>query len=358
MQSSLLVLAIGTAVATGPQVSRAELAVGDPAPKLGVGKWVQGGPVGDFESNRVYIVEFWATWCGPCRESIPHLNQLAESFKDQGLIVIGQDVWDRDEAVEPFVKQMGDKMTYRVALDDKSSDSDGFMSTQWWKRGVNHHGIPEAFVIKDRRIAWMGHPMGLTEVSLKHLLSDHYDMSKAAAEYKKQLQVEQQFQVLNDQLRRALSQKKWDAAAASLDEITLLLPEERRTNYSPALRLEILLGQKKYEEAFRLADSLDDTTPAQRELKNNIAWSMLTQKTVEPHALALARGLAARANQSCGGTNAETLDTLARAQFMSGQTNEAIATEQRADGLAPSAEKVKYDEVLSAYRQGKLPEMK
>ena len=102
------------------------LKVGDPAPKLQTGKWVQGEPVKDFEKGKAYIVEFWATWCPPCRASIPHLNEIYIKFKDKGLIVIGQDCAERDESlVAPFVKKMGDKMTYRVALDDKTNDKRG-----------------------------------------------------------------------------------------------------------------------------------------------------------------------------------------------------------------------------------------
>src|SRR5678816_2605837 len=87
--------------------AKATLKVGDPAPKLQVGKWVQGEPVKEFAKDKAYIVEFWATWCGPCRTSIPHLNEVHNKFKDKGLIVIGQDCWEKDESlVEPFIKKM------------------------------------------------------------------------------------------------------------------------------------------------------------------------------------------------------------------------------------------------------------
>jgi len=118
------------------------LKVGDPAPKLQTGKWVQGDPVKDFEKGKAYIVEFWATWCPPCRASIPHLNETYGKFKDKGLIVIGQDCWERDESeVAPFVKKMGDKMTYRVALDDKAGAKQGQMAKTWME-AAGRDGIP------------------------------------------------------------------------------------------------------------------------------------------------------------------------------------------------------------------------
>src|SRR4051812_45472745 len=88
-------------------VRAATLKVGDPAPKVQASKWVQGDPVKELERDKVYIVEFWATWCGPCRVSIPHVNSLHSKFKDKGLVVIGQDVWERQiSAVAPFLKKM------------------------------------------------------------------------------------------------------------------------------------------------------------------------------------------------------------------------------------------------------------
>src|SRR5271156_3295061 len=120
--SGIRAFTVAAALLAAVSASGAKLSVGDPAPKLQTGKWIQGDPVTTFDSNHVYIIEFWATWCGPCRESIPHLNELSEKFKDRGLIAIGQDSFEQNEdGVPAFVEKMGDKMTYRVALDDKST---------------------------------------------------------------------------------------------------------------------------------------------------------------------------------------------------------------------------------------------
>src|SRR5947207_870817 len=74
-----------------------KLKVGDAPPKLQPGKWLQGEAVTEFKSDKVYVVEFWATWCGPCKESIPHLNELQKKYKDKGVVMIGQDIWEDDD---------------------------------------------------------------------------------------------------------------------------------------------------------------------------------------------------------------------------------------------------------------------
>ena len=160
------------------------LTIGDPAPKLQVAKWVQGDPVTSFEPGKAYIVEFWATWCPPCRASIPHLNERYEKVKDQGIVVIGQDVAEKkDDGVAPFVTKMGDKMTYRVALDDKSTEPRGAMLKTWMK-AAGQNFIPRAFVVnKKGQIAWIGSPTELNETVLATLLADSYDLHKAAADF-------------------------------------------------------------------------------------------------------------------------------------------------------------------------------
>ena len=157
------------------------LKVGDPAPKLQTGKWVQGDPVKNFEKGKAYIVEFWATWCPPCRASIPHLNEVYKKFKDKGLVVIGQDCWERDESlVVPFVKKMGDKMTYRVALDDKASNKKGKMA-ETWMEAAGRDGIPSAFLVDTKGvIAWIGHPMQLKEQVIEDVLAGKSVVGKTA----------------------------------------------------------------------------------------------------------------------------------------------------------------------------------
>src|SRR5690242_11497781 len=67
------------------------LELGEQAPPLKIKKWVKGSSV-DLAKNRgkkIYVLEFWATWCGPCKESIPHLTEMQQEHKKDGVVIIG-----------------------------------------------------------------------------------------------------------------------------------------------------------------------------------------------------------------------------------------------------------------------------
>jgi len=136
--------------------------------------------VKDFEKGKAYIVEFWATWCPPCRASIPHLNETYGKFKDKGLIVIGQDCWERDESeVAPFVKRWRQD-DVSCGADDKAGAKAG-PNGQDLMEAAGHDGISSAFLVDTKgAIAWIGHPMELKEEVIEDVLAGKTPVSKSA----------------------------------------------------------------------------------------------------------------------------------------------------------------------------------
>src|SRR5438270_13996920 len=95
------------AAATPPQEPKASLKIGDPAPPLKASRWLQGDEVRAFEPGKVYVVEFWATWCGPCIAFMPSLAELQAEYKDKGVTCIGYTARDSDNSADKaaaFVK--------------------------------------------------------------------------------------------------------------------------------------------------------------------------------------------------------------------------------------------------------------
>lgn len=132
-----------------------KLEVGSKAPAIGATKWVKGKEVKKFEKGKVYVVEFWATWCGPCIANIPHLTEIQKTYSDITVIGMAASEQDKDsKKVEEFVKGKGDEMGYTVAFDNGS----GNMSKNWMQ-AAEQRGIPCAFIVDgDGKIAFVGHP--------------------------------------------------------------------------------------------------------------------------------------------------------------------------------------------------------
>jgi len=150
------------AKAPRPSVEKADkitLKVGDAAPELKVQKWVKGTPVEAFEAGKGYVVEFWATWCPPCRESIPKLTKLAKTYKNVRFIAIAASEREDTaqlgrEVVEGFVKRQGKAMGYTVGY---TSDR---LVNKHWMGAAGAPGIPSAFVIDAAgKITWIGNPL-------------------------------------------------------------------------------------------------------------------------------------------------------------------------------------------------------
>jgi peroxiredoxin len=79
------------------------------------------------QRGRVVLLDFWATWCGPCRLSLPHLQELHKRFGERGLLVVGIDIGEDAETVREFVEERG--LTFRMLLDEGDEVSPLFRVT-------------------------------------------------------------------------------------------------------------------------------------------------------------------------------------------------------------------------------------
>lgn len=328
----------------------ASLQVGHPAPKLAPGHWVQGEPVKEFEKGKIYLVEFWATWCGPCIQSIPHVNELHHKFKDRGLVVIGQSVWESDpQAVEPFLKKMGSKMTYRVATDT----AEGTMAKTWME-AAGQRGIPASFVVDQQGdIVWIGHPMTLKEELLEKVLSGHFDKAAAAAEHAERVKSEATMRALWRDLNTHRASKDWQKADAILREMEKLSPEARMQ--AEFARFQMLLQRNDSKAVSALAEKIAKERADEPMVLNQLAWSIATHEELGDRDLALAERIARLAFEKTEGKNAEILDTLARALFLQGRKDEAIGYQEKAVRFAEGGRQKQFARNLRDYKTGVTP---
>ncbi|MBN8853717.1 MAG: hypothetical protein BGO55_11660 [Sphingobacteriales bacterium 50-39] len=231
-------------VTTNGQATKPALNIGDLAPSLHVRAWLKGTPIRGFERGMVYVVEFWATWCGPCIAEMPHLSLVAENYK-KTVVVMGIDVMEKDTSMNvltAFMKRNGSAMNYLVATEDGNS-----MANRWLNAS-GEAGIPVAFVVnQEGRVAWIGHPHYLDEV-LPKILNNSLNIEKASAERELNMRLKIMDDSVGDELRyyRADVEERNFGQSDSLlleriNEIVRKKPELRYTPNIAAFTFNLLL---------------------------------------------------------------------------------------------------------------------
>lgn len=120
----------------------AKSVLNEKAPELTVEEWISEKP--DLKGKFV-IIDFWATWCGPCRGAIPKFNELQKKFKND-IVIIGLS----DESAEKIKAFKETPIEYANAVDTKGT----------MKKALEVKGIPHVIVIDPQGIVrWEGFPM-------------------------------------------------------------------------------------------------------------------------------------------------------------------------------------------------------
>lgn len=279
--------------------ARAKGQPGDSAPPLAIKKWVQGGAV-KINRGRVYVVEFWATWCGPCRTSIPHLNELHHRFQGRDVTLIGVTQVDKRQSladVEKFLKEQGDKMAYTVAVDNNRKTWQAYMDA------FGENGIPHAFVVdRQGKIVWHGYPTaGLTNVVDAVLAGT----SDSAALQNIAMDGDMAYPRLKNAIKHYFQ-------------------KARETNDTSALA--------------DLAQTIRRDGPSHPSSLNAVAWEILTADALQARDLPFALEAAQLAVEETHSQNAHILDTYARALFENGQKQEAVTQQRKALALMRKAD--------------------
>lgn len=193
------------------------LKIGDAAPEFKVGTWYKGGPV-TLDDKNTYIVECWATWCGPCVMAFPHLSEIAKANEGK-ITVIGVNVWERKSAedVKTFVEGQGEKMSYNVV-----ADADGHIANHWLK-AAGQNGIPCAFVVSRGKVAWIGHPGSMKQELLTSIVDGTFDVEAAAKAKEKE---EAPARYFNTNVAPLLRNKDTAGAITKLEEMKKEFPDE------------------------------------------------------------------------------------------------------------------------------------
>jgi thiol-disulfide isomerase/thioredoxin len=343
------------------------LTIGSKAPALDIEYWFSGEapkqPI-EFEKDKVYVVEFWATWCPPCVASMPHLADLQKQYADKVTII---SVSDEDkETVEAFLDtpvrgmpgeeaeetaedaaeaEEKPKLTYReltsayqLTADPDASTSEDYMVAS------GQNGIPCSFIVgKSGYIEWIGHPMGIDE-ALASVVDDTWDRDAFLKEFKEQ----QMRELAMRKVQRALSSGNYEGAMALIEKLNKDKADPQLTMLAKRLKGVVMVQQfvnsiaeDQAAAAKELPNVLEQAAAMGPSMVNQIGAHIVeladTDQIDNPELLkAAADGVAATIDKDA--PIPPLLDTAARLYHAAGDDKQALEHQRLALEVAKSPE--------------------
>lgn len=301
------------------------LGIGDPAPALSVHKWIKGAPVEEYEPGSVYIIEFWATWCGPCVIAMPHLDELAKKFKNDKLVVVALTTADENNSegdVIEFVRKRGANYDFRYAFCENGDMYDAYM------KAARQSGIPCSFVVNQSgKIAYIGHPDYLENV-VADVITGTWDLERARALTSAQQQYNEAVFLLEENPERAL---------AIMDNIARSNPERAAQNEFKTMRIMGLALAKKYTELTSLVEPQITALVADENGQDlmGLAGILLLIDQSSPHPQLSKLGKSALENGlKVGSADAEVLLSAAQMYLVLGDRDQFLEFGQKAIDIA------------------------
>ena len=288
------------------------LTIGSKAPSIDVEHWVSDGngkfkPVTEFEDDKVYVVEFWATWCGPCIASMPHLAETQNKFLGKGVQIIS--ISDEDlETVNEFLENPvrgAKKPAVDATEDDKeeeapkkkseavtygeltsayclTTDPDGSVKTDYME-AAGQNGIPTSFIVgKTGLIEWIGHPMSMDE-PLAEVVSGKWDREAFLEEFRKEQERDLLMAKLSQKMRKgdtegALTLLDDAIANAEGDEETVLAYQQLKFRVKVSSAATKIQGDDVEEGLAELDEISKDATDQEKAQISMLRVSLLLSK--------------------------------------------------------------------------------
>ncbi len=316
------------------------LTIGDAAPGFDVAHWLKGEAVKEIKPGEICVLEFWATWCAPCRASVPHLTELQEQYRDYKVTFAA--VSDEDlQTVVKFLSKASSsgqswyhRMGYTVATDPDRSARMSYMPT------AGQDSVPMVFIIgKDGRIEWIGRPAEM-DGPLAEVVADRWNRDAFAVEYEERVGPARKAMQIIEQLDSRADAGRWQAAQAAIDELAEAHP---RYAYLEGRLFRTMLRYADpgltyaYGRAL-MRESWDDSS-----LLNQLAWYTVDDKGIEHRDLAFALEAAQRSSALKEDSDPGILDTVARVSFEMGDVESAIEWQRKAAEKAEGT--ASYDEL-------------
>jgi thiol-disulfide isomerase/thioredoxin len=276
--------------ASTPRAGEGTLAIGARAPALDIDDWVHPGtvrpvaPLTAFEPGKIYVLEFWATWCQYSRAAVPLLASLQERYADDGVVVIGVAV-DAPESLRGFLADADPDVRDLAALAGRyclAVDPDGSVQTAFMD-AISEQSLPTTFIVgRDGLIEWIGHPEDL-ENPLGRIVEGTWDRAAFADRWAR-LQSGPDAKVAEAAALLDRFAADHAADALALNEAAWVVVE--RSDYGPLPDAVLAAAERLAEQSISLAPTDGnhlDTLSHLLALRGNVTGAIETQRRAVAH---------------------------------------------------------------------------
>jgi len=274
---ALLVVALGAALARGDQPqdeqpepkAKVTLKPGDAVLFDAIAKanWIQGEESSGWEKDKVYMIECWATWCGPCIAMIPKVNALHAKYTDQGLRIIAMNVRDKGKTpaqIAQFAKRR--QMTYPIA-----HEAPGGVFHKTWLGAVGKVGIPYAFVVVNGKLLMSSHPGFLNPQVMDDILAGGEAREQAVASVLEQERKMRRMYALMGAFSKAKGKNEVKAMSKALEQLEA---DYATLPYLKPMRVDYALASEDWKLATRRINELGDS-PREMAAMKQLAYRLV-----------------------------------------------------------------------------------